>query len=70
MSIAVTMLCAGVPAPPLAPNLVFGNRDIIEITWQPPSLNYGSPVLGFFVYMKKSSDAQYTLIQNFGEDPT
>lgn len=30
-SIAVSMLCAGVPEPPEAPTLVLGNRDIISV---------------------------------------
>ena len=35
-----------------------------------PSNDGGSPVLGFFLWMKGKDDTTYTLIQNGGEDPT
>jgi len=35
-----------------------------------PSDNGGSSVLGFFLYMKRDTDADYTLVYDGGEDPT
>jgi hypothetical protein len=35
-----------------------------------PVDNGGSPVLGFFLYMKTSSEATYKMVYDGGEDPT
>jgi hypothetical protein len=35
-----------------------------------PADNGGSPVLGFFLYMKTSSEANYKMVYDGGEDPT
>jgi hypothetical protein len=64
------MICAGQPTPPDTPTLIIGNRDIISVVWRQPVNDGGSPVLGFYLYMKEINDADYTLIQNGGEDPT
>lgn len=69
-SIAITMVCAGYPDAPQAPVEVLGNRDIISVSWSHPASDSGSPVLGFFVFMKTVAEADYTLVQNGGEDPT
>ncbi len=69
-SIPVTMMCAGFPNPPDPPILILGNRDIISVAWNQPTIDGGSPVLGFFLFMKSSSSESYTLVQNGGEDPT
>lgn len=70
MSNSVTMICAGYPDPPATPILVLGTRDIISVSWEHPTYDGGSPVLGFFLFMKANDDAEYTLVQNGGEDPT
>jgi hypothetical protein len=64
------MACAGPPDPPLIPTLILGTRDIISVKWELPLNNGGSPVLGFFVYMKSSISDNFTLVQDGGEDPT
>jgi hypothetical protein len=69
-SMAVTMLCAGVPEPPSAPEINLGNRDIISVTWTHPETDGGSPVLGFQIWMKTKTDTTYTLVQDGEENPT
>ena len=65
------MICAGYPGAPEIPSLVVGNRDLISTVWTLPDSDGGSPVTGFLAWMKRSSDAEYTLVQTFGnEDPT
>jgi len=63
------MYCAGFPNPPAPPTLVQGNANIIQIQWAKPTSNGGSSVLGYFLYMKAQTDAQYTLIYNGAENP-
>jgi hypothetical protein len=70
MSSSVTMACAGPPDPPPIPTLILGTRDIISVKWESPQNNGGSPVLGFFVYMKSSTADDFILVQDGGEDPT
>jgi hypothetical protein len=62
LSNTVTLICAGYPDAPALPALTLGNRDIISISWELPTFNGGSPVLGFFLYMKASDDTDYTLV--------
>jgi len=64
------MYCAGFPIAPASPILIQGSKDIISVSWTLPSNNGGSPVLGFKLYMKSQTDAQYTLVYDGGEDPT
>ena len=64
------MICAGYPVAPNVPIMILGNRDIISISWDLTFSNGGSPILGFFLFMKSFSDSNYTLVQNGGEDPT
>jgi len=61
-STAVTMRCAGYPLAPPAPKMLLGNRDIITVEWELPAADGGSPVLGFFLFMKRADDVEYTLI--------
>lgn len=70
LSNPVTMLCAGFPDPPDEPLLVLGTRDEIAVSWSLPTYDGGSPVLGFFIYMKAQDDDDYVLVQDGGEDPT
>lgn len=62
------MYCAGYPSAPASPILLQGSKDIIILTWSLPTSN-GSPVLGFKLYMKSQTDAEYTLVYDGGEDP-
>jgi hypothetical protein len=68
-SIPVTMYCAGYPNAPASPILQQGSKDIIIVSWTLPTSDGGSPVLGFKLYMKSQTDAQYTLVYDGGEDP-
>jgi len=69
-SIPVTLYCANFPEPAAAPRLILANKDIIQIEWDLPVDNGGSSVLGFFLYMKASTDSSYTLVLDAGENPT
>jgi len=35
-----------------------------------PTDNGGSPVLGFYLYMKAASEANYKMVYDGGQDPT
>jgi hypothetical protein len=63
------MYCAGEPIAPAPPILAQGSKDIIIVSWTLPTSNGGSPVLGFKLYMKSTTDATYTLVYDGGEDP-
>jgi hypothetical protein len=69
-SVPVTMYCANFPHPAAAPTLILANMDIIQIEWTLPGDTGGSSILGFFLYMKASSDPSYTLVLDAGENPT
>jgi hypothetical protein len=44
--------------------------DIILFEWEPPLDDGGSPVLGYQVFMKKNSEATYTLVYDGKENPS
>ena len=69
-SVPITMYCANFPAPAAAPEKILGNINIMQVKWNLPTNNGGSPVLGFFLYMKASTAADYTLVLDIGENPT
>ena len=46
-----------------------GTLDKIVVEWQTPSNDGGTPILGYKLSMKKSSEGSYTLIYDGSSDP-
>lgn len=69
-SAKVTFYCATEPMAPAAPAKVFAEQELVQITWEIPTDNGGSSVLGFQLQMKRDTDPDYTLVYDGQEDPT
>lgn len=61
-SIPVTLYCASEPAAPEAPASLVAEQELIQVSWELPSDNGGSSVLGFQLFMKLDSDPDYTMV--------
>lgn len=68
-SVAVSMMCAQEPDAPDPPSVIIQNLDQIAIEWNPPAYDGGSPILGYQVEMKETTEASYTLIYDGSENP-
>ena len=71
-SIKVTLYCASEPDAPEAPIALLAEQELVQISWDLPTINGGSSVLGFELEMRLSIDAEYTIIDDYNgyEDPT
>lgn len=71
------MKCASVPAVPAAPTIVtdsvsgvkLANLDIVEVAWTLPSINGGTPVTDFSLYVRWSGTGTYTTVWEKKEQP-
>ena len=62
-------MCAQEPDAPNPPTALIASLDQIAIEWNPPASDGGSPVLGYQVQMKETSESGYTLIYDGSENP-
>ena len=56
------------PASPAIPSLIWKDPTRIRVSWLPPDSG-GSPILGFMVYMKLSTNLEYSLVYDGSNDP-
>jgi hypothetical protein len=68
-SVAVSMMCADIPATPDVPSVIIKNLDQIVIEWDPPSSDGGSPILGYQVDMREDSEVTFTTVYDGSENP-
>jgi hypothetical protein len=59
-SVAVTMICADVPASPATPSLLLTSLDLLLLEWDPPASDGGSPILGYSVFMRELDEGAAT----------
>ena len=63
------MMCAQKPDAPNPPTVLVSSLDQIAIEWDPPASDGGSPVLGYQVQMKETSESSYTQIYDGVDNP-
>lgn len=68
-SVAISMMCAEVPATLAAPTVIIQNLDQIVIEWQPPATDGGTPILGYKVDMSDDGFLTSTQIYDGSENP-
>ena len=54
----------------MMPSSIIAEQELIQISWELPSDNGGSSVLGFQLYMKRDTDSAYTMLYDGQEDST
>ncbi len=57
----MTFYCASLPDPPNVPQLLWKDNNRINVNWSAQS-NGGSAILGFILYMKLSTDSEFTIV--------
>ena len=58
---SVTFYCASLPDPPNVPQLLWKDNNRINVNWTPQS-NGGSSILGYILYMKLSTESEFTIV--------
>jgi hypothetical protein len=65
----VTLYCADKPSAPTIPLVAWKDINRIVLNWTPPNDN-GSPILGYQLYMKLSTDPTYVLAYDGSAEPS
>ena len=68
-SVSISMMCAQEPDAPNTPTVVIQNLDQIIIEWDPPASDGGTPILGYQVEMRETSEGAYTQIYDGSSNP-
>jgi len=61
-SVPWSFMCASEPTSPLQPVPILISLNKVVIEWDPPTSDGGTSILGYWIFMKESSEATYTLI--------
>ena len=69
LSPKVTFYCASIPAAPNIPQILWNDISQIILSWSQPIDNGGSPIIGYQIYMKKSSESTFLLIYDGSYNP-
>ena len=65
----VTFYCADTPSAPAIPIVLWSDINRIVINWSSP-VNNGSPILGYELYMKLSTDTSFVLVYDGSKEPS